>query len=179
MAAIHNCQNHEIAADTRIKYCDMLIVSTGATAHWKGIFYDMRATAYVAKAVMRQTAQGTVMSKAVLALALQDDNTAIQLFPKLPEARHNRGTVEEYLGNPKLAVADYEAAGMLRLGENNCKEALHEFGGALSVDSQRAASLYGRGLCESRTGDKAAGQKDKAAALVLDPKVAQLFTQFE
>ena len=179
MAAAHNCENEALAADTRLKYCEILVNDAGATAHWKGIFYTMRGDAYMAKAVIRQTAQGTAMSKPVLELALQDFATAIQLFPKLPNAYHNRGVVEGYLGNPKLEVADYEAAGMLRLGEGNCKKAVDEFGAALSVDPHRAASLYGRGLCETRTSGKAAGQKDMSAALALDSKVAEQFSPFE
>lgn len=93
-----------------------------------------------------------------LVRALDDCETALKLMPLNLDVRSTRGFIFLKLGDPRLALHDYEAV--------------------LERDPNRPLALYGRGLARLATGDAKEGQADKAAALVLDPEVAEAFSQF-
>jgi tetratricopeptide (TPR) repeat protein len=90
-----------------------------------------------------------------LVAALADSDEALKLLPLNLEVRDTRGFIYLKLGDPALAVNEYNAA--------------------LTVDPNRALSLYGRGLARIRMGD-AAGKGDQQAALTLNPEVADDFS---
>jgi tetratricopeptide (TPR) repeat protein len=90
-----------------------------------------------------------------LVAALADSDQALKLLPLNLEVRDTRGFIYLKLGDPALALAEYNAA--------------------LTIDPNRALSLYGRGLARIRTGD-AAGKGDQAAALTINPEVADDFS---
>jgi tetratricopeptide (TPR) repeat protein len=89
-----------------------------------------------------------------LVAALADSDQALKLLPLNLEVRDTRGFIYLKLGDPALALNEYNAA--------------------LTIDPNRALSLYGRGLARIRTGD-AAGKGDQAAALTINPEVADDF----
>jgi tetratricopeptide (TPR) repeat protein len=90
-----------------------------------------------------------------LVAALADSDQALKLLPLNLEVRDTRGFIYLKLGDPALALNEYNAA--------------------LTIDPNRALSLYGRGLARIRTGD-AAGKGDQAAALTINPEVADDFS---
>ena len=89
-----------------------------------------------------------------LVAALADSDQALKLLPLNLEVRDTRGFIYLKLGDPALAVNEYNAA--------------------LTIDPNRALSLYGRGLARVRMGD-AAGKGDQEAALTINPEVASDF----
>ena len=89
-----------------------------------------------------------------LVAALADSDQALKLLPLNLEVRDTRGFIYLKLGDPALALNEYNAA--------------------LTIDPNRALSLYGRGLARIRMGD-AAGKGDQAAALTINPEVADDF----
>lgn len=89
-----------------------------------------------------------------LVAALGDSDQALKLLPLNLEVRDTRGFIYLKLGDPALALAEYNAA--------------------LTIDPNRALSLYGRGLARIRMGD-AAGKGDQEAALTINPEVANDF----
>ena len=89
-----------------------------------------------------------------LVAALADSDQALKLLPLNLEVRDTRGFVFLKLGDPALALNEYNAA--------------------LTIDPNRALSLYGRGLARIRMGD-AAGKGDQQAALTINPEVANDF----
>ena len=89
-----------------------------------------------------------------LVAALADSDHAMKLLPLNLEVRDTRGFIYLKLGDPALALAEYNAA--------------------LTIDPNRALSLYGRGLARIRMGD-AAGKGDQEAALTINPEVADDF----
>jgi tetratricopeptide (TPR) repeat protein len=90
-----------------------------------------------------------------LVAALADSDQALKLLPLNLEVRDTRGFIYLKLGDPALALNEYNAA--------------------LTIDPNRALSLYGRGLARIRTGD-AAGKGDQEAALTINPEVANDFS---
>ena len=52
-------------------------------------------------------------------------------------------------------------------------EAIRQYDAALKLQPKQAWSLYGRGLAKLRRGDVAAGRLDMAAAVAIDPGLAQ------
>jgi tetratricopeptide (TPR) repeat protein len=90
-----------------------------------------------------------------LVAALADSDQALKLLPLNLEVRDTRGFIYLKLGDPALALNEYNAA--------------------LTIDPNRALSLYGRGLARIRMGD-AAGKGDQEAALTINPEVANDFT---
>ena len=90
-----------------------------------------------------------------LVAALADSDEALKLQPLNLEVRDTRGFVYLKLGDPALALNEYNAA--------------------LTIDPNRALSLYGRGLARVRMGDAAAGKGDQEAALTINPEVANDF----
>jgi tetratricopeptide (TPR) repeat protein len=89
-----------------------------------------------------------------LVAALADSDQALKLLPLNLEVRDTRGFIYLKLGDPALALNEYNAA--------------------LTIDPNRALSLYGRGLARIRMGD-AAGKGDQEAALTINPEVANDF----
>ena len=89
-----------------------------------------------------------------LVAALADSDQALKLLPLNLEVRDTRGFIYLKLGDPALALNEYNAA--------------------LTIDPNRALSLYGRGLARIRMGD-GAGKGDQEAALTINPEVANDF----
>ncbi len=89
-----------------------------------------------------------------LVAALADSDQALKLLPLNLEVRDTRGFIFLKLGDPALALNEYNAA--------------------LTIDPNRALSLYGRGLARIKMGD-AAGKGDQEAALTINPEVANDF----
>lgn len=85
----------------------------------------------------------------------QDCDRAQKLMPLNIDVRITRGFIFLKLGDPKLAIGEYDAA--------------------LDVDPNRPLALYGRGIARIMTGETREGEGDKAAALTLDPEVASQF----
>jgi tetratricopeptide (TPR) repeat protein len=90
-----------------------------------------------------------------LVAALADSDQALKLLPLNLEVRDTRGFIYLKLGDPALALNEYNAA--------------------LTIDPNRALSLYGRGLARIGTGD-AAGKGDQEAARTINPEVANDFS---
>ena len=90
-----------------------------------------------------------------LVAALADSDQALKLLPLNLEVRDTRGFIYLKLGDPALALNEYNAA--------------------LTIDPNRALSLYGRGLARIGMGD-AAGKGDQEAALTINPEVANDFS---
>lgn len=93
-----------------------------------------------------------------LVAGLQDCDAAQKLMPLNLDVRDTRGFIYLKLGDPRLAVKEYNDA--------------------LDVDPNRPLALYGRGIARSMIGETREGDGDKAAALTLDPEVAQQFAPF-
>jgi tetratricopeptide (TPR) repeat protein len=89
-----------------------------------------------------------------LVAALADSDQALKLLPLNLEVRDTRGFIFLKLGDPALALNEYNAA--------------------LTIDPNRALSLYGRGLARIAMGD-AAGKGDQEAAITINPEVANDF----
>ncbi len=93
-----------------------------------------------------------------LVAGLQDCDTAQKLMPLNLDVRDTRGFIYLKLGDPRLAVKEYDDA--------------------LDVDPNRPLALYGRGIARSMIGETREADADKAAALTLDPEVAEQFAPF-
>lgn len=90
-----------------------------------------------------------------LVSGLQDCDTAQKLLPLSIDVRITRGFIYLKLGNPRLALQQYNDA--------------------LDVDPNRPLALYGRGIARIMIGETQEGEGDKAAAQTLDPEVADQF----
>lgn len=90
--------------------------------------------------------------------ALADCDVALRLMPVNLDVRDTRGFIYLKLGDPALALNEYNAA--------------------LEKDPNRATALFGRGLARIRTGDARGGEGDKAAARTINPEVGQQFAVF-
>ena len=93
-----------------------------------------------------------------LPAGLQDCDKAQALLPLNLDVRDTRGFLFLKMGDPRLAVKEYDQA--------------------LDVDPNRPLALYGRGIARLGLGETRAGEADKAAALTLDPEVAGQFTTY-
>jgi tetratricopeptide (TPR) repeat protein len=93
-----------------------------------------------------------------LVRALDDCDTALKLAPLNLDIRATRGFVFLKLGDPQLALNEYNAV--------------------LERDPNRALALYGRGLALIGIGKKSDGERERAAGLALDPEVADSFSKF-
>ncbi|MCA0249476.1 MAG: tetratricopeptide repeat protein [Proteobacteria bacterium] len=93
-----------------------------------------------------------------LVQALADCDTALKLMPINLDVRDTRGFIYLKLGDPALALNEYNAA--------------------LDIDPNRALSLYGRGLAKIKNGDVAGGEADQRAAETINPEVAQQFSMY-
>ena len=71
------------------------------------------------------------------------------------DVRDTRGFIFLKLGDPAIAIAEYNAA--------------------LAIDPNQPLALWGRGLARIRDGQTREGEADQAAARVLDPNVERQF----
>ena len=92
------------------------------------------------------------------AAALVDCDTALKLMPTNPDVRETRGFIYLKLGEPMIAILEYNAA--------------------LAADSNRTLALYGRGMAKIKAGQQADGERDQAAARALDPAVSTQFSMY-
>ncbi len=90
--------------------------------------------------------------------ALADCDVALRLMPVNLDVRDTRGFIYLKLGDPALALNEYNAA--------------------LQRDPNRATALFGRGLARIRSGDIRGGEGDQAAARTVNPEVDQQFAVF-
>ena len=88
--------------------------------------------------------------------ALADCDMALKLLPGNLEVRDTRGFIYLKLGDPALALNEYNLA--------------------LERDPNRTTALFGSGLAKIRMGDIKAGEGDQAAARTLDPEIDKQFT---
>jgi tetratricopeptide (TPR) repeat protein len=93
-----------------------------------------------------------------LVMALADCDQALKLLPLSIAARETRGFIYLKLGDPAIAIAEYEAA--------------------LQMDANRPLALYGLGLAKIRMGRKDDGEANQAAALALAPDIARQFSVY-
>ncbi|HZT00837.1 MAG TPA: tetratricopeptide repeat protein [Steroidobacteraceae bacterium] len=93
-----------------------------------------------------------------LASALDDCNAAVAKAPASYPALDSRGFVLMRLGRYKEAIASYDSA--------------------LKLNPLEANSLYGRGVCELRAGQKARGRADIKKATALSYAVADQFAHY-
>jgi tetratricopeptide (TPR) repeat protein len=93
-----------------------------------------------------------------LVSALADCDMALKLMPINRDVRETRGFIYLKLGDPAIAITEYDAA--------------------LDVDANRALALYGRGLAKIRVGRKVEGLADQAAAMILQPTVGREFSAY-
>ena len=91
-----------------------------------------------------------------LVAALADCDRALKLMPYNLEVRVTRGFTYLKLGDPAIAIVEYNAV--------------------LEVDPNRALALHGRGLAKIKMGRASEGQADQAAARVFDPSVERQFS---
>jgi tetratricopeptide (TPR) repeat protein len=87
--------------------------------------------------------------------ALGDCDMALKLLPNNLDVRDTRGFIYLKLGDPALALNEYNAA--------------------LERDPNRATALFGGGLAKLRNGDVRGGENDQAAARTLDPEIDRQF----
>jgi tetratricopeptide (TPR) repeat protein len=93
-----------------------------------------------------------------LVKALADCDQALTLLPVSIVARETRGFIFLKLGDPAIALVEYEAA--------------------LRIDPNRALALYGQGLAKRRLGRDGEGKADQAAALALVPSIKEEFSEY-
>ena len=93
-----------------------------------------------------------------LVMALADCDEALKLLPVSIPARETRGFIYLKLGDPAIAITEYEAA--------------------LQMDANRPLALYGLGLAKIRMGRKDEGEANQAAALTLNPRIATEFSAY-
>ena len=93
-----------------------------------------------------------------LVRALADCDAALKLMPLNLDVRDTRGFTYLKLGDPALAINEYNAA--------------------LDIDPNRTIALFGRGLARIRNGQTTEGEADQAAAKVLDPEVERRFSAY-
>jgi len=117
----------------------------------RGILLATRECAY-------NRAIGDTIQGKELRMALADRDQALKLLPVSIAARETRGFIYLKLGDPAIAIAEYEAA--------------------LQADANRPIALWGLGLAEIRMGRKDEGEAHQAAALALNPDVAREFSLY-
>lgn len=99
----------------------------------------------------------TVLGKD-LPKALADCDVALRLLPLNLDVHDTRGFIYLKLGDPALALNEYNAA--------------------LNKDPDRAISLFGLGLAKVRSGNVKDGEADKAAARIMTPDIDRHFSVY-
>jgi tetratricopeptide (TPR) repeat protein len=92
-----------------------------------------------------------------LPAALTDCDEALRLDPGNAIYFNTRGLVQLKLGTFDRAIADY---------------------GASIAKRQDANSLYGRGVAKLKSGDKAGGEADIAAAKAIEADIGQVYAGY-
>jgi tetratricopeptide (TPR) repeat protein len=135
-------------------------------AHFAKHEYD-KAIADYSKAIELDPTMGIAYNNRCLARAisgkdlvsaLADCDQALKLNPLSLDTRDTRGFIYLKLGDPLLAVNEYDAA--------------------LDIDPNRPMALYGRGIARIMSGETREGEADKAAALTLNPEVERQFAAY-
>lgn len=93
-----------------------------------------------------------------LVAALADCDQALKLNPLNLDTRDTRGFIYLKLGDPALAVNEYNAT--------------------LDIDPNRPLALYGRGIARIMNGQTQDGEADKTAAKSLNPEVDKQFLPY-
>lgn len=93
-----------------------------------------------------------------LVRALSDCDMALKLMPTNQDVRETRGFIYLKLGDPVIAIREYDAA--------------------LQVDPNRPLALYGRGLARISIGRTREGEADRAAARMLNPSIEGQFSPY-
>ena len=93
-----------------------------------------------------------------LVKAMADCDTALKLMPLSHDAREVRGFIYLKLGDPAIAITEYDAA--------------------LAIDPNLPLALWGRGLARIREGRTKEGEADQAAARILDVGVERQFSMY-
>ncbi len=91
-----------------------------------------------------------------LVQAMADCDAALRLLPVNLDVRDVRGFIYLKLGDPAIAINEYNAA--------------------LAIDPNRPIALWGRGLARIRLGQTKEGEADQAAARVLNPNIQRQFS---
>ena len=99
----------------------------------------------------------TILGRDLVA-ALADCDMALKIRPTNLDVRETRGFIYLKLGDPAIAIVEYEAA--------------------LEVDPNRALALFGRGLARKKMGRASEGAADQAAARALDPQIEVHFSRY-
>jgi tetratricopeptide (TPR) repeat protein len=130
------------------KQYDLAIVDYGTAIYFEselGVAYSNRCLALAA-------------SNRNLVNALADCDHALKLMPVDIDVRETRGFVFLKLGDPAIAIAEYEAA--------------------LRLDPNRPLALYGLGLAKIRMGLSFEGKADQDAAIALAPGIRKQFSEY-
>jgi tetratricopeptide (TPR) repeat protein len=90
--------------------------------------------------------------------ALADCDIALKLMPTNPDVRETRGFIFMKIGEPAVAIIEYNAA--------------------LESDPNRTIALYGRGMAKIKTGHQKEGEADQAAARALAPDIGAQFSMY-
>lgn len=93
-----------------------------------------------------------------LVAALADCDRALKLLPTDIDIRETRGFVFLKLGDPAIALSEYEAA--------------------LRLDPNRPLALYGLGMALNRLGRTVEGKADQDAAIALSPGIRKQFADY-
>ena len=93
-----------------------------------------------------------------LPLALADCNTSLRLRPNDANTFNSRGLVQFKLGAFDQAIIDYTSA--------------------LAQNTKDAGSLFARGVAKLRSGDRAGGNADIAAAKLIKPAIATAYGSY-
>jgi tetratricopeptide (TPR) repeat protein len=128
--------------------------------------YDKAITDYNAAIVLQPRFGAAYNNRALvrailghdLVMALNDGDDALRLLPINLDVRETRGFIYLKLGDPALA--------------------LHEYNAVLDIDPNQAVSLYGRGLARIRLGDTNGGRLDQDAAMAINRDVKREFSGY-
>lgn len=125
--------------------------------------------------------------------SLADYTKAIEVDPKLAAAYNNRAYLRaKFNRDLPLALSDADTAiklrpnnptqldtrGFVYLRLNRLDEAIRDYDAALKIDPGKATSLYGRGLAKRKSGDRAGGDADIAAAKSIKASIADEFVKY-
>jgi tetratricopeptide (TPR) repeat protein len=93
-----------------------------------------------------------------LLAALSDCDVALKLMPTNADVRETRGFIYMKLGEPLVAIVEYNAA--------------------LESDPNRTIALFGRGMARIKAGQQKEGEADQAAARALAPAIEAQFSMY-
>lgn len=157
---------HALDQAIAIKVISPLAYYNRGYAHFAMKQYDKAITDYDAAIRLEPRLGAAYNNRALvrairgndLVKALADGDQALKLLPLSRDVRETRGFIFLKLGDPALA--------------------LHEYNTALDIDPNQAVSLYGRGLAKITLGDENGGKLDQAAALAINPEIDREFADY-